>query len=188
MKTIPGFHPAGALASLARPNSLPANLSNPGSYAAKCSYPDRSNSQQKTPRLAGFFVDWRRGRDSNPRYGSTPYTHFPGEPVQPLRHLSVNLANCLFVTLQPIEGRSGLLRASCPAPLRGRLRFAPAFKIVPDNFVSNPRYGSTPYTHSKVPALAFFRSAKAAFIRLHIRVACGDISQASPFNHSGTSP
>ena len=34
--------------------------------------------------------------------------------------------------------KANLLRASCPPPLRGRLRFAAAFKIVPDNFVSNP--------------------------------------------------
>src|SRR5687768_10978155 len=31
--------------------------------------------------------DWRRGWDSNPRYGS-PYTAFPVLPVQPLLHLS----------------------------------------------------------------------------------------------------
>ena len=118
---------------------------------------------------------WRRGRDSNPRYGSTPYTYFPGKPVQPLRHLSVNLDQIVFVlpygrfaafgrddsghpALRPFRAacaslrRSNLLltyllRASCPPPLRGRLRFAAAFKIVPDNFVSNPRYGSTPYTY-----------------------------------------
>ena len=30
---------------------------------------------------------WRRGRDSNPRYGS-PYTHFPGVRLQPLGHPS----------------------------------------------------------------------------------------------------
>ena len=33
---------------------------------------------------------WRRGWDSNPRYGS-PYTAFPVLPVQPLLHLSLNL-------------------------------------------------------------------------------------------------
>ena len=41
--------------------------------------------------------------------------------------------------LKPTCGRrsfpEGLFRASCPPPLRGRLRFASAFKIVPDNFV-----------------------------------------------------
>ena len=36
----------------------------------------------------GISYFWRRGRDSNPRCGSTPHTHFPGEPVRPLRHLS----------------------------------------------------------------------------------------------------
>jgi hypothetical protein len=31
---------------------------------------------------------WRRGRDSNPRYGF-PHTHFPGVRLQPLGHPSV---------------------------------------------------------------------------------------------------
>jgi hypothetical protein len=33
--------------------------------------------------------DWRRGRDSNPRYGF-PYTHFPGVRLQPLGHPSLS--------------------------------------------------------------------------------------------------
>ena len=33
-------------------------------------------------------MNWRRGRDSNPRYGYKPYTHFPGVLLQPLGHLS----------------------------------------------------------------------------------------------------
>src|ERR1700737_2648067 len=35
---------------------------------------------------------WRRGWDSNPRYGS-PYTAFPVLPIQPLLHLSANSPN-----------------------------------------------------------------------------------------------
>ncbi len=46
------------------------------------------SARHKKTRFCGFFYVWRRGRDSNPRYGSTPHTRFPGEPVQPLRHLS----------------------------------------------------------------------------------------------------
>ncbi len=34
-----------------------------------------------------YSIKWRREGDSNPRYGY-PYTRFPGEPFQPLRHLS----------------------------------------------------------------------------------------------------
>ena len=34
----------------------------------------------------------QKGRDSNPRYGY-PYTTFPGWPLQPLEHLSINFAN-----------------------------------------------------------------------------------------------
>ncbi len=33
--------------------------------------------------------NWRRGRDSNPRYGLT-YTHFPGVLLKPLGHLSIS--------------------------------------------------------------------------------------------------
>src|SRR3954464_14674933 len=33
------------------------------------------------------WTNWRRGRDSNPRYGF-PYTHFPGVRLQPLGHPS----------------------------------------------------------------------------------------------------
>ena len=36
---------------------------------------------------------WRRGWDSNPRYGF-PYTAFPVLPVQPLLHLSQGKRNC----------------------------------------------------------------------------------------------
>jgi hypothetical protein len=34
-----------------------------------------------------FQLDWRRGWDSNPRYGF-PYTRFPSERLKPLGHLS----------------------------------------------------------------------------------------------------
>ncbi len=37
---------------------------------------------------ASYPAKKRRGRDSNPRTGSTPVTRFPVAPVQPLRHLS----------------------------------------------------------------------------------------------------
>src|SRR5579871_129968 len=34
-----------------------------------------------------MLISWRRGRDSNPRYGF-PYTHFPGVRLRPLGHPS----------------------------------------------------------------------------------------------------
>ena len=37
-----------------------------------------------------FCKIWRRERDSNPRSGYKPLTHFPGVLLQPLGHLSVN--------------------------------------------------------------------------------------------------
>ena len=38
-------------------------------------------------------------------------------------------------TIVPVENPTGLFRASCPSPLRGRTRHARAFKFVPDKFV-----------------------------------------------------
>ena len=47
------------------------------------------NLSEAGPRERDFVkMDWRRERDSNPRYGF-PYTHFPGVRLQPLGHLSV---------------------------------------------------------------------------------------------------
>ncbi len=48
-----------------------------------------TNLHKKSPLVVGkTFGGLQRGRDSNPRY-SFPYTRFPGEPLQPLGHLSV---------------------------------------------------------------------------------------------------
>jgi hypothetical protein len=54
--------------------------------------------------------------------------------------------------------RVGLLRASCPSPLRGRLRCASAFKFVPDEFVEptkgvNPCWFSRPVHSTALPPL-----------------------------------
>ena len=53
-----------------------------------------------SPFLVSYFckififniLPMQKGRDSNPRYGY-PYTTFPGWPLQPLEHLSINFAN-----------------------------------------------------------------------------------------------
>ena len=99
------------------------------------------------PARGGLCTFWRRGRDSNPRYGSTPYTHFPGEPVQPLRHLSRNL---IVASGRPAAARRsvGITRPVLGLALRVRfpLRGKSHEKLLPAIF-SNPRYGSTPYTH-----------------------------------------
>lgn len=44
-------------------------------------------------------LKWRRGRDSNPRYGF-PHTHFPGVRLQPLGHPS---AACALDTCEPLR-------------------------------------------------------------------------------------
>src|SRR5271166_875372 len=46
---------------------------------------NRLYGARRKPRERG--ESWRRGRDSNPRYGF-PHTHFPGVRLQPLGHPS----------------------------------------------------------------------------------------------------
>src|SRR5215469_6541803 len=66
---------------------------------------------------------WRRGWDSNPRYGS-PYARFRGEYFQPLSHLSavfglVSLANPAALLLR--AGRGGLAtEVVLEDPVKGR--------------------------------------------------------------------
>ena len=38
--------------------------------------------------LVWIDTKWRRGRDLNPWNGDKPFTHFPGERLRPLSHLS----------------------------------------------------------------------------------------------------
>ena len=66
-----------------------------------------------------FRSNWRRERDSNPRYGF-PYTHFPGVRLQPLGHPSATFARgeCVVSTM-----RAGRLRAR--TALRPHRRAAP---------------------------------------------------------------
>ena len=46
-----------------------------------------SGVKSATPGVRSSVLKWRRGRDSNPRYGF-PYTHFPGVRLRPLGHPS----------------------------------------------------------------------------------------------------
>ena len=48
-----------------------------------------SSASPKTSNINIIKNKWRRGRDSNPRYGF-PYTHFPGVRLQPLGHPSAS--------------------------------------------------------------------------------------------------
>ncbi len=50
----------------------------------------------KITQLNQYVIKWRRGWDSNPRYDSSPYTHFPGVRLQPLGHPSRETARPLF--------------------------------------------------------------------------------------------
>ena len=74
------------------------------------SYSLRRMSQQTHSSL--HSTKWRRERDSNPRYGVKPYTHFPGVLLKPLGHLSASTT----ILLQPSLVRSPL--GSCLARSR----------------------------------------------------------------------
>ena len=43
----------------------------------------------RLPPATSQEIKWRRERDSNPRSGYKPLTHFPGVLLQPLGHLSI---------------------------------------------------------------------------------------------------
>ena len=111
---------------------------------------------QKAPQKVGPFGIWRRGRDSNPRYGSTPYTHFPGEPVQPLRHLSKTWSEFFTSTAQSV----GIIRYILYLTLRAR-------RASPGLIQNCSRQFCRTLGTAQHRTLTF---------------------QASPFNHSGTSP
>ena len=68
------------------------------------SHSARSGAAQRAARQAH---QWRRGRDSNPRNGFKPFTHFPGVLLQPLGHLSTDLT---YVALDRLAALSLHLR------------------------------------------------------------------------------
>ncbi len=56
-----------------------------------------------------WALQWRRERDSNPRYWFTQYTRLAGEPDRPLRHLSSNLRCYLNKACRARELARGIL-------------------------------------------------------------------------------
>ena len=56
-------------AHFVRPNSLPANLSNPHRFAIVAFHSPPDPTDTARPALGGPCCIWRRGWDSNPRYG-----------------------------------------------------------------------------------------------------------------------
>ena len=71
---------------------------------------------------------WRRGRDSNPRYGC-PYTAFRVRRIRPLCHLSACIG-CAFGHKAPVEARAPISRAPHPCQalftrIRGIVRHSP---------------------------------------------------------------
>jgi hypothetical protein len=69
---------------------------------------------------------WRRERDSNPRYGDKPYTHFPGVLLQPLGHLSARVNRSCHVVTAKKRKHNGWVRlrqeSDSASPRSGRRR------------------------------------------------------------------
>jgi hypothetical protein len=84
-KYILVFCPSG-LALCREFKIAPGNFAEPG-FDIEGSNPSSFINKKGSTRDPFLFI-WRRGRDSNPRYGYKPYTHFPGVLLQPLGHLS----------------------------------------------------------------------------------------------------
>ena len=63
--------------------------------------PPRDVDTTRSLREAG----WRRGRDSNPRYGF-PYTHFPGVRLRPLGHPSATRLSARVARISPRSARA----------------------------------------------------------------------------------
>ena len=60
------------------------------------------------PLLREYLADnWRRGRDSNPRYGFRPYNGLANRRLQPLGHLS-GRGKHLFVGLSSVKAHTTL--------------------------------------------------------------------------------
>jgi hypothetical protein len=74
-------------------HSLPLLPSGPGGICELSSRGNRRSHRRLHLRVRQSatlqtFENWRRERDSNPRNGDRPFTHFPGVLLQPLGHLS----------------------------------------------------------------------------------------------------
>ena len=59
-----------------------------GRCSIQLSYESPGARNVAAPFGASSAPDWRRGRDSNPRYGSTPYGRLASDCLRPLGHLS----------------------------------------------------------------------------------------------------
>ena len=194
-------------ASLA-PTVVPVDAVGPASRLAGFQSGRPLHQIRKNPACAGLFRIWRRGRDSNPRKATNlqrfsrpphstalppllnrlaeqlaeregfepsvrfnPYTHFPGEPVRPLRHLSAE--TCSDCTPR-VRGTS-LLAIPWDREREGlttRLRRLPSasLRVVPTALRPSHRARLTPRFEPSV------RGNRTLTF------------QASPFDHSGTSP
>ena len=95
-------------------------------------------AQKSRLQRTGVFVYWRRGRDSNPRYGVTVYTlsrRAPSTTRTPLQKTCSFTAPFAAGDLPTTEHAAcSLLGLSLPSPFRGRL--APS-KIAPGDFVNH---------------------------------------------------
>jgi hypothetical protein len=114
----------------------PGEFVEPSTLRVRRLSPDLVQQTQKMPRKGAFFVSGGEGgirtlgtaQHRTLTFQASPFDHSGTSPNPGPESYSL--------THQPLRGvRSGLLRASCPPPLRGRLRYAAAFKFAPGEFV-----------------------------------------------------
>src|SRR5205085_5814579 len=95
----------------------------------------RRKREQERQRRIVLAAKWRRRRDSNPRYGNTPYGGLANRWFQPLTHVSERGSGSAAIVARfqsfnrtgvSAERRRGAWSASSPHPDR-----APAFQAPP---------------------------------------------------------
>ncbi len=74
-----------------------------------------------TPGVRSSVLKWRRGRDSNPRYGF-PYTHFPGVRLRPLGHPSTPRRRRAARRISPCAAQAQVARLTTSRGLRSFAR------------------------------------------------------------------
>jgi hypothetical protein len=173
----PALAPAGSPPTAALCAAAP--LVEPHQLSIEGSNPPAQKSIEKGAQ-GPFFYGWRRGRDSNPRYGITVYTlsrRAPSTTRTPLQIFVLRYSRCSL--------RSGLFGPAALTPAG-----PPSLR---DDVLSRPRRSSRtldtvlPYTHFPgVPVTTGIHALHPAGRRRHappLRIAPG-----GPLNHSDTSP
>ena len=126
--------------------------------------------------LRPFCYFWRRGRDSNPRYGVTVHTLSRRAPSATRTPLQIKIVNSFSKQLPQSHAMCSLFGDYVTSPLRGRRRFAPT--------LSRLRLGSAtrtplqilirksfsiqlPQSHAMCSLFAYIRPTPHRTLRVH---------------------